>query len=65
MERDLKKDEIGFMGSDMFMGNMDGWEREEAPIVGSRRSTGFCVSDVEGLVGGIGLRGWGCEVGGG
>lgn len=65
MERDLRKYEIGFMGSDMSIGNMDGWGREEAPTVGSGGSTGFCAFDVEGLGGGIGLEGSGCVVGGG
>lgn len=65
MEKDVRKDEIGFIGSDMSMGNMDGWGREEAPIVGSGGSVGFCGLKVEGLGVGSGLGGSGCVVGGG
>lgn len=39
MERDLRKDEIEFIGSDKSIGNMDGWGREKAPIIGLSGST--------------------------
>lgn len=65
MERFLRKEEIGFMGS---IGNIEGCGREDAPIVGSSGSTGICGLLMVGwggdtLMDGLSLVGSGCEAG--
>lgn len=45
MERFLRKEDIGFIGSHRSIGNMDGWERVDAPTVGSDGSGDVCGLD--------------------